>query len=154
MPKILPLVFPRKSIPTKKEYLLPQIPSKEWLKKMESTSLSKVEQDSKLQSPIKPTSIQELKSFQQKKRSPQMLSSKSECLNSTKKSMKSRSTLSNKVQLLFRSFNQVKIKRLYKKLNKEESPHLPWIKSQEQPEHKLLMLYRQWPTSLDTKQSS
>jgi hypothetical protein len=153
MPKISPSVFPRKSIQTKKEYLLLQIPSREWLKKMESTSPSKVELDSKLQFLIKLTSIQEPKSFQQKKRSPQMLSSKSECHNSTKKSMKNRLTSSNKVQLSYRSFNQVKIKKSYKRSNKEELPHLPWIKFQELPEHKLLMLYPQWPTLLDIRQS-
>jgi hypothetical protein len=145
-------VFQKKSIQIKKEYLLLQILFKEWSKKTESTSLSKAEQDSKLQLMIKHILIQAQKSLQQKKHFPQMLSSKSECPNSMKKSIKNKSTLSNKVQLSYHSCNQLKINKLSKKLSKEELLHLPWIKSQEQPELKLLMLYHQWPTLLDIKQ--
>ena len=144
-------MFQKKSTQIKKEYLLLQILFKEWSKKTESTSLSKAEQDSRLQLMIKHTLIQAQKSLRQKKHFPQMLSSKSECPNSMKKSIKNKSTLSDKVQLSYHSCNQLKINKLSKKLSKEELLHLPWIKSQEQPELKLLMLYHQWQTLLDIK---
>lgn len=154
MPKTSPSVYPKRSIQIKREYQSLPTLSKGWSRKTESISLSKLEQDLSQPSLIKPISIQVPKLLPQNKRSKQMQFSKSECHNSTKKSMKNKLTSSKKVPLLSPFCNQVKINKLSKKSNKEESPHSLWIKFQEPLELKPLTLYHQWPTLLDIKQSS